>query len=113
MITGRIVPDGELEGMLKEAPGPLNFTMFLSVFGDRIGGGDSVDVIKSAFKTFDETESGFCKESDLRAMICKFGEKLTDEEFDMAMSEAKVNVKGEFNIDTYVKLLTGSAAEEE
>ena len=87
--------------------------MFLSVFGDRIGGGDNFDVIKAAFKTFDEDETGMVKEEDLRKMICKFGEKLTDEEFDACMAEAKVNSKGEFNVDTFVKLLTGSAAEEE
>lgn len=31
-------PDEELQNMLSEAPGPLNFTMFLSIFGERIAG---------------------------------------------------------------------------
>ena len=35
---GRIYPDDQLQNMLSEAPGPLNFTMFLSIFGERIAG---------------------------------------------------------------------------
>ena len=35
---GRMYPDAELQSMLQEAPGPLNFTMFLSIFGERIAG---------------------------------------------------------------------------
>lgn len=32
------MPEGDLESMLAEAPGLLNFTMFLSIFGERIMG---------------------------------------------------------------------------
>nr|KAG5695806.1 hypothetical protein BaRGS_013404 [Batillaria attramentaria] len=35
---GRIPPDDELKEMLKEAPGPLNFTMFLNLFGEKLSG---------------------------------------------------------------------------
>uniref|UniRef100_A0A3P8UA44 Myosin light chain 5 n=1 Tax=Amphiprion percula TaxID=161767 RepID=A0A3P8UA44_AMPPE len=32
------VKDGELEEMLKEASGPINFTMFLNLFGEKLHG---------------------------------------------------------------------------
>lgn len=35
---GRLIKDDDLKQMLSEAPGPINFTMFLSIFGDRIAG---------------------------------------------------------------------------
>ena len=35
---GKIPKDAELKAMLDEASGPLNFTMMLSLFGDRLGG---------------------------------------------------------------------------
>lgn len=38
-FAGRIPPDDELKEMLKEAPGPLNFTMFLNLFGEKLSGG--------------------------------------------------------------------------
>ena len=58
---GRLCSDKELEEMTSEAPGPINFTMFLSVFGDRIQGADDEDVVLDAFNRYDEGD-GFCKE---------------------------------------------------
>lgn len=37
-LQGRDVEDEDLESMLAEAPGPINFTMFLTIFGERISG---------------------------------------------------------------------------
>lgn len=37
--TGKLnVKDNELEEMLKEATGPINFTMFLNLFGEKLHG---------------------------------------------------------------------------
>lgn len=37
--TGKInVKDDELDAMLKEASGPINFTMFLNMFGEKLSG---------------------------------------------------------------------------
>lgn len=58
---GRLCSDKELAEMTAEAPGPINFTMFLSVFGDRIQGTDEENVVIDAFGRFDEGD-GFCKE---------------------------------------------------
>lgn len=38
LILGRVCTDSELESMLAEAPGPINFTMFLTIIGDRVAG---------------------------------------------------------------------------
>ena len=111
---GRIVPDPELQGMLDEAPGPLNFTVFLSIFGDRImGGGDDPDVIRAAFKTFDPENTGMVNEDELRTQLKTFGDKLSDEDLDSALADARVDGKGRFNIDSYVRLITGSEKSEE
>merc|ERR1719278_1618957 len=45
-----------LEAMMNEAPGPINFTMFLTLFGERLQGTDPEDVIKNAFGCFDVDE---------------------------------------------------------
>lgn len=58
---GRLCSDKELEEMTSEAPGPINFTMFLTVFGDRVQGTDDEDVVTDAFSRFDEGD-GFCRE---------------------------------------------------
>lgn len=44
--------------MVSEAPGPINFTMFLTMFGEKLNGTDPEDVIKNAFACFDEENTG-------------------------------------------------------
>jgi Ca2+-binding EF-hand superfamily protein len=35
---GSVSSDSQLENMLREAPGPINFTVFLTLFGERLTG---------------------------------------------------------------------------
>lgn len=37
--VGKLVSDKELDDMLAEAPGPVNFTQLLSLFANRMAGG--------------------------------------------------------------------------
>lgn len=97
--------------MIEEAPGPINFTLFLSIFGERIMGGDREDTIKQAFKAFDDA-SGKVNVNALKKALTTFGEKLTDEEIEEALKDAPVDKKGKLDILSYVKTLTGSADED-
>ncbi len=37
-FAGQEPGDSVIDGMMKEAPGPLNFTMFLTLFGEKLTG---------------------------------------------------------------------------
>uniref|UniRef100_A0A665TMM1 Myosin light chain, phosphorylatable, fast skeletal muscle a n=1 Tax=Echeneis naucrates TaxID=173247 RepID=A0A665TMM1_ECHNA len=52
------VKNEELEAMIKEASGPINFTVFLTMFGEKLKGADPEDVILSAFKVLDPEGTG-------------------------------------------------------
>lgn len=56
--TGKNPNDDYLEAMMNEAPGPINFTMFLTMFGEKLNGTDPEDVIRNAFACFDEEGTG-------------------------------------------------------
>ena len=60
MLTslGKNPEDTYMEAMISEAPGPINFTMFLTLFGERLNGTDPEDVIQNAFACFDEKNTG-------------------------------------------------------
>lgn len=58
LFAGKNPSDAYLEDMMKEAPGPINFTMFLTLFGEKLNGTDPEDVIFNAFSCFDEEQSG-------------------------------------------------------
>lgn len=40
--VGRLVTDKEVEDMLAEAPGPINFTQLLQLFASRMQGGGKI-----------------------------------------------------------------------
>ena len=50
--------DEYLDDMMNQAPGAINFTMFLTLFGERLQGTDPEDVIRNAFACFDEANVG-------------------------------------------------------
>lgn len=104
---GRLIKDDDLKQMLSEAPGPINFTMFLSIFGDRISGVDDETVIKNALKTFDDQDSGKVSEEKLRRCLTTWGNKFTQDEFDSTFSEAPIDRQGNIDIEGLVKLITG------
>ena len=66
--------------MLSEAPGQINFTMFLTMFGEKLNGTDPEDVIKNAFACFDEDGSGRISEEKLREVLTTMGDRWTDEQ---------------------------------
>ena len=41
-----------------QAPGPINFTMFLTLFGEKLNGTDPEEVIRNAFGCFDSKSKG-------------------------------------------------------
>jgi len=54
-VMGRVANEKELDEMLNEASGPINFTMLLTLFGNRMSGSaDDDEVVINAFKSFDE-----------------------------------------------------------
>lgn len=76
-------PDDEyLEEMLDEASGNINFTMFLTMMGERINESEfNEERLLDAFKSLDEKESGVIPIDFMREMLTGVGEKLTETEF--------------------------------
>lgn len=109
---GRLCSDRELDEMTSEAPGPINFTMFLSVFGDRVQGTDEEEVVLQAFNRYDEGD-GFCKEEKLRHALMTWGEKFTKQECDIILQEAPVDSRGRIDIRRFATLVTRGAEDEE
>ena len=60
MLTslGKDPSDELIDSMVGDAPGPLNFTMFLTMLGEQLNGTDPHDVISNAFSCFDELNTG-------------------------------------------------------
>jgi len=103
---GRIPPDAELNEMLKEAPGAINFTMFLNLFGEKLSGTDPEDAIRNAFSMFDEEGKGHIPEDYLKDLLANMGDNFTAEEIKQTWKEAPLE-KGKFDYKVFVGILKG------
>jgi len=101
-----------LEGMMKEAPGPINFTMFLTLFGEKLNGTDPEDVIKNAFGCFDEERKGYLKEDYLRDLLMTMGDRFSSEEVDEMYHGAPIDANGNFNYIEFTRMIKHGSKDE-
>lgn len=102
---GKNPSDKELDDMIKMAPGPINFTMFLTMFGEKLMGTDPEDVIKNAFQCFDDNGDGNINEDYLRELLTTMGDRFTDDQVDQLFHDAPINSTGNFNYTEFTKQL--------
>jgi len=110
---GRVYSENDLQNMLSESPAPLNFTMFLRLIATKISGSDGADVLKQAFETFDPDQTGKVNVDILKKSLKTFGEKLSDEEIEMALKEAPLDSKGNIDIMRYCQAISGEGNEDQ
>jgi len=108
---GKVANDRELDEMLGEATGPLNFTMLLTLFGNRMSGeADDDEVVANAFRTFDD--NGKIDSEKLRTQLMKFGDKFSAEEVEDAFDQMSIDSHGRIDTGKLIAMLTASAEEE-
>jgi len=109
---GRVANDKELDEMLNEPTGPLNFTMLLTLFANRMSGSsDDDEVVVNAFKSFDE--GGKIDGEKLRHALMTFGDKMSQAEVDDAYEQMVIDNQGRIDTGKLISMLTASAEEEE
>lgn len=108
---GSGIPDKDLEAMVKEATGPLNFTMFLGMFSDKLSGTDPEQTIKDAFAMFDNDKSGKLDEVYIKDLLQNMGDNFTADEMRLTFKEAPLS-GGKFDYQEFTKILKGSDQEE-
>lgn len=64
-----------IDEMLNEASGPLNFTMFLTLMGEKLNGTDPEDMIRNAFASFDADGKGILNEDKIRPLLMGMGDR--------------------------------------
>lgn len=112
-MMGQIASDSQIDAMIKEAPGPINFTVFLTLFGERLTGTDPEATICGAFAMFDKKDCGKISEDELiKILTNKRGEPLDDDEV-KAMYKGKPPIdSGEVDYKAFAHLITTGAQEE-
>jgi len=79
-----------LESMVNEANGPINFPMFLSLFGEKMGATDPEATIRNAFAILDDNNCGFLEEGKLREMLMTMGDRFTEDDVDEVLRSVPI-----------------------
>lgn len=66
-----------------------------------------------AFQTFDADATGKVHEDVLRKALVTWGNKFSEDEVDTAFNEAPIDRQGNIDIANFVKLICGSAKDDE
>ncbi|XP_034936921.1 myosin regulatory light chain 2 isoform X3 [Chelonus insularis] len=110
--VGRLATDKELDDMLAECPGPINFTQLLTLFANRMSGGSDEDqVVIDAFATFDK--NGKIDGDRLRHALMTYGDKFTAKEVNDAFDNMYIDDKGMIDTPSLIAMLTGAGDDED
>ncbi|RZC33944.1 hypothetical protein BDFB_013068 [Asbolus verrucosus] len=111
--VGKLSNEKELDEMINEAPGPINFTQLLGLFANRMqdsGGTDDDDVVVAAFKSFDE--GGVIDSERFRHALMTWGDKFSAKEVDDAFDAMDIDDKGRIDTAALIQLLTAAPEDE-
>ncbi|CAM9742629.1 unnamed protein product [Bubo scandiacus] len=104
---GRLnVKNEELENMVKEAPGPINFTVFLTMFGEKLKGTDPEETILNAFKIFDPEGKGHIKADYIKEMLMTQADRFSQEEIKQMFAAFPPDVSGNLDYKNLCYVIT-------
>ncbi|KAI9263642.1 hypothetical protein EDC94DRAFT_607367 [Helicostylum pulchrum] len=95
----------EIEFMMGDATGPINFTVFLTLMADKLADTDQENVILKAFSAFDDDRNGKINATYLRDCMTTMGDRFTDEEVDIMFKGSIIDDEGNFNYRDFVRVL--------
>ncbi|XP_045189419.1 myosin regulatory light chain, smooth muscle isoform X3 [Mercenaria mercenaria] len=103
--------DKTLQDMVKEAPGQLNFTMFLSLFSEKLSGTDPEETLRQAFQMFDADNTGYIPEEYMKDLLENMGDNFTKDEIRQTWKEAPIS-GGKVDYNAFVAKIKGKEQED-
>ena len=88
--------------------GTIEFSEFLSKMAGKMAYSPSEKDIYDAFRVFDKDGNGFISPAELRYVMTKMGQVITDEEVDQMIQEADLDGDGQVNYREFVKMMTSA-----
>lgn len=88
---GREADPKVVKEMLAECSEKLNFTHFLTLFGEKLHGTDTEGVLRDAFALFDEEKTGFLSEEYFKELLSSVGDQYSKDELKQVLKEAPMD----------------------
>ncbi|KAK6170336.1 hypothetical protein SNE40_018750 [Patella caerulea] len=107
---GQNPTEAELKDMINEVDadgnGTVDFSEFVTMMARKMNDRDTEDELFTAFCLFDEDKDGYISIDEMRLVMKKLGENLTDEEAHDMIRLADLDGDGKVNYSEFVKMMT-------
>lgn len=101
---GRDVDPKVVDEMLKECPDKLNFTHFLTLFGEKLHGTDTESTLRDAFLMFDEENKGKLHEEYFKELLTNVGDQFSASEIKQLWKELPIE-GGQLDYQKFVRFM--------
>ncbi|XP_029519293.1 myosin regulatory light chain 2, ventricular/cardiac muscle isoform-like [Oncorhynchus nerka] len=99
------VKQKEIDEMLKEASGPVNFTVFLTMFGEKLKGADPEETILNAFKVFDPEGKRVLRKDSVTEILTTQVDRFSPEEMKQMFAAFPPDVAGNLDYKNLVHII--------
>uniref|UniRef100_A0A2K6GVD6 Myosin light chain 7 n=1 Tax=Propithecus coquereli TaxID=379532 RepID=A0A2K6GVD6_PROCO len=107
------VPEEELDAMLQEGKGPINFTVFLTLFGEKLNGTDPEEAILSAFRMFDPSGKGVVNKDEFKQLLLTQADKFSPAEVEQMFALTPMDLAGNIDYKSLCYIITHGDEKEE
>ncbi|XDA75789.1 hypothetical protein R6Z07M_005946 [Ovis aries] len=107
------VPEEELDAMLQEGKGPINFTVFLTLFGEKLNGTDPEEAILSAFRLFDPSGKGVVNKDEFKQLLLTQADKFSPAEVEQMFALTPMDLAGNIDYKSLCYIITHGDEKEE
>ena len=84
-------PDAkQLKAMIAESDDKLNFTHFLTLFGENVAGTDPENRLRDAFAMFDDKGTGLLDEAYVKELLMEVGDQFSKDEIKQVWKECPI-----------------------
>ncbi|MGH0142584.1 UNVERIFIED_CONTAM: hypothetical protein FKN15_053730 [Acipenser sinensis] len=92
--------------MVNEAPGAINFTVFLTMFGEKLKGSDPEETIVNAFKIFDPDAIGHINSDYIKTMLMTKADRFSEQEIQQMFEAFPPDVSGNLDYKNLCYVIT-------
>ncbi|XP_006892234.1 PREDICTED: myosin regulatory light chain 2, atrial isoform [Elephantulus edwardii] len=107
------IPEEELDAMLQEGKGPINFTVFLTLFGEKLNGTDPEEAILSAFRMFDPSGQGVVNKDEFKQLLLTQADKFSLAEVEQMFALTPMDLAGNIDYKSLCYVITHGDEKEE
>jgi len=106
---GQHPTDAELRCMISQVDrdmnGEIEFGEFLAMMAHMLHGAGPDEELHQAFEEFDLDKNGYISAIELRCVMGKLAEEMTEAEIDEVVREADVDGDGQVNYNEFIKMV--------